>query len=93
MNLDPRSDYTKGNQVFVHGTAILNTPDVRKYTKNHCEEEFEENQTIIYPNENCIVIDGEFDSNQANPFSTVIAFRLPPLYFQKETDIMGLEFG
>jgi cyclase len=44
LNLDPHSDHTRGNQVFVPGADILSTPNARKYIENHFEKEFEENK-------------------------------------------------
>ncbi len=44
LNLDPHSDHTSGNQVFVPGADILSTPNARKYIENHFEKEFEENK-------------------------------------------------
>lgn len=44
LNLDPHSDHTRGNQVFVPGADILSTPNARKYIEDHFEKEFEENK-------------------------------------------------
>ena len=44
LNLDPHSDHTRGDQVFVPGADILSTPNARKYIENHFEKEFEENK-------------------------------------------------
>jgi cyclase len=44
LNLDPHSDHTRGNQVFVPGADILSTPNARKYIENHFDKEFEENK-------------------------------------------------
>ena len=44
LNLHPHSDHTRGNQVFVPGADILNTPNTRKYIENHFEKEYEENK-------------------------------------------------
>ncbi len=44
LNLDPHSDHTRGNQVFVPEADILSTPNARKYIENHFEKEFEENK-------------------------------------------------
>ena len=42
LNLDPHSDHTSGNQVFVPGADILSTPNARKYIENHFDKEYEE---------------------------------------------------
>lgn len=44
LNLDPHSDHTNGNQVFVPGADIISTFNARKYIENHFEEEFENNK-------------------------------------------------
>ena len=44
LNLDPHSDHTRGNQVFVPGADIISTPNARKYIENHFEKELEENK-------------------------------------------------
>jgi hypothetical protein len=40
LNLDPHSDHTSGNQVFVPGADILSTPNARKYIENHFAREY-----------------------------------------------------
>lgn len=45
LNLDPHSDHTSGNQVFVPGADILSTPNARKYMENHFDKEFEANKS------------------------------------------------
>jgi glyoxylase-like metal-dependent hydrolase (beta-lactamase superfamily II) len=47
LNLDPHSDHTRGNQVFVPGANILSTPNGRKYIESNFEEELEENRNSI----------------------------------------------
>jgi len=41
INLDPHSDHTSGNQVFVPGADIIGTPNTRKYIEDHFYKEFE----------------------------------------------------
>lgn len=44
LNLDPHSDHTNGNQVFVPGADIISTFNARKYIEIHFEDEFENNK-------------------------------------------------
>jgi glyoxylase-like metal-dependent hydrolase (beta-lactamase superfamily II) len=44
LNLDPHSDHTNGNQIFVPGADIISTVNARNYIKNHFEEEFASNK-------------------------------------------------
>jgi len=44
LNLDPHSDHTSGNQVFVPGADIIGTPNARKYIEDHFNKEFEYNK-------------------------------------------------
>ena len=44
LNLDPHSDHTGGNQVFVPNADIIGTPNARKYIEYHFDEEFEYNK-------------------------------------------------
>lgn len=44
LNLDPHSDHTNGNQVFVPGADIISTFNARNYIEVHFEEEFENNK-------------------------------------------------
>ena len=44
LNLDPHSDHTSGNQVFVPGADIISTPNARKYIEDHFDKEFEYNK-------------------------------------------------
>jgi glyoxylase-like metal-dependent hydrolase (beta-lactamase superfamily II) len=44
LNLDPHSDHTSGNQVFVPGADIISTPNARKYIEDHFDKEFENNK-------------------------------------------------
>lgn len=43
LNLDPHSDHSGGNQVFVPGADIIGTPNARKYIQDHFDREFEYN--------------------------------------------------
>jgi glyoxylase-like metal-dependent hydrolase (beta-lactamase superfamily II) len=44
LNLDPHSDHTNGNQVFVSYAYIIGTPNARKYIEAHFDKEFEDNK-------------------------------------------------
>ena len=44
LNLDPHSDHTNGNQVFVPGADIISTPNARRYIEDHFDKEFEYNK-------------------------------------------------
>jgi glyoxylase-like metal-dependent hydrolase (beta-lactamase superfamily II) len=44
LNLDPHSDHTSGNQVFVPYADIIGTPNARKYIEEHFDKEFEDNK-------------------------------------------------
>jgi glyoxylase-like metal-dependent hydrolase (beta-lactamase superfamily II) len=44
LNLDPHSDHTGGNQVFVPDADIIGTLNTRKYIEGHFEKEFEYNK-------------------------------------------------
>jgi cyclase len=44
LNLDPHSDHTGGNQVFLPGADIVSTPNARKYIEDHFDKEFEYNK-------------------------------------------------
>lgn len=44
LNLDPHSDHTSGNQVFVPGADIISTPNARRYIQDHFDEEFANNK-------------------------------------------------
>lgn len=44
LNLDPHSDHTNGNQVFVPGADIISTPNARKYIEDNFDKEFEYNK-------------------------------------------------
>jgi glyoxylase-like metal-dependent hydrolase (beta-lactamase superfamily II) len=44
LNLDPHSDHTSGNQVFVPEADIIGTYSARKYIVDHFDNEFEYNK-------------------------------------------------
>jgi cyclase len=47
LNLDPHSDHTSGDQVFVPGANIISTPNARKYIEDHFDKEFEYNRKTV----------------------------------------------
>jgi glyoxylase-like metal-dependent hydrolase (beta-lactamase superfamily II) len=44
LNLDPHSDHTSGNQVFLPGAIIIGTTNTRNYIQGHFHEEYEYNR-------------------------------------------------